>query len=158
MGFGRQLPKFAEEAFSLRPTTKPLALTAHPPEVADHTRSTADEADRGRTTAAQNKRRLHPLLPARGGSLRRDNRADPLATSFNRWSCNWFLQPQKRPEAPTDQPHRRRRAVLKALDLPYRVLELCTGDLASPRPAPLIWRCGCPAPAPIGNLQLQQLR
>jgi len=73
MGLGSQLPKFARRSFRCA-DGRPLA-DAPPPQV-PITRSTADEADRGRTTAASI-RRLHPCFPHRreAGTYGRDTAA-----------------------------------------------------------------------------------
>jgi len=47
--------------------------------------------------------------------------------------------------------------ICQKLGFAYRVLQLCTGDLASPRPRPMTWRSGPWLPGVAGGQQLQQL-
>ena len=55
----------------------------------------------------------------------------------------WFCHPDKSAEA-HEQLTLDAEAVLEALELPYRRLELCPATCwASRRPAPTTWRCGC---------------
>jgi len=108
---------------------------------------------RGRATRPNNSRSKYaastPCFRRRGGYRRRDTRPDP-PPRFNKVELYWVLQPEGIGRA-AHASYRATEAVLQAPDLPIPGVGALPRYLRpSPRPAPLIWRCGC-APAPFGK-------
>ena len=118
-----QLPKFAEESFRCADDDLWLTPTAEVPVTSLH---------RDEIIAAE-------LLPLRyaayspcfrreAGSYGRDTRGLIRLHQFNKVELYWFAHPESSEEA-HKQITADAEAVLQTLELPYRVLDLCTGDL-----------------------------
>lgn len=118
-----QLPKFAEESFKcdrddlwLSPTAEVPLTNLHRDEIL-----TADELP------------LHycaytPCFRREAGSYGRDTRGLIRLHQFNKVEMYKFVQPDTSAEA-HEALVRDAEVILQALQLPYRVIELCTGDL-----------------------------
>ncbi len=118
-----QLPKFAEESFRCAEDDLWLTPTAEVPLTSFH---------RDEVLAAE-------LLPLRyvahtpcfrreAGSYGRDTRGLIRLHQFNKVELYWFTRPEDS-DAAHEQLTRDAEAILEALELPYRRLELCSGDL-----------------------------
>ena len=118
-----QLPKFAEESFRCADDDLWLTPTAEVPLTSFH---------RDEVLAAE-------LLPLKyvaytpcfrreAGSYGRDTRGLIRLHQFNKVELYWFCRPEES-EAAHEQLSRDAEAVLEALALPYRRIELCSGDL-----------------------------
>jgi len=118
-----QLPKFAEESFRCADDDLWLTPTAEVPITSLH---------RGEIISKD-------LLPLRyvayspcfrreAGSYGRDTRGLIRLHQFNKVELYWFSIPEKSEEA-LEQITSDAESVLQALELPYRVVQLCTGDL-----------------------------
>jgi seryl-tRNA synthetase len=118
-----QLPKFAEESFHCADDDLWLTPTAEVPLTSFH---------RDEVLAAE----LLPLKYAaytpcfrrEAGSYGRDTRGLIRLHQFNKVELYWFCRPEESEEA-HEQLTRDAEAVLEALELPYRRIELCSGDL-----------------------------
>ena len=118
-----QLPKFAEESFRCAEDDLWLTPTAEVPITSLH---------RGEIISKD-------LLPLRyvayspcfrreAGSYGRDTRGLIRLHQFNKVELYWFSNPEKSKEA-LEQITSDAESVLQELELPYRVIQLCTGDL-----------------------------
>jgi seryl-tRNA synthetase len=118
-----QLPKFAEESFRCAEDDLWLAPTAEVP---------VTNLYRDETIAADNLPIYHcaytPCFRREAGSYGRDTRGLIRLHQFNKVELVKFVHPTT-----SAQEHEslvnNAAAILEALQLPYRVLELCTGDL-----------------------------
>ena len=89
-------------------------------------------------------RGLYPVLPQRGGILRKGHpRADPPAP-VQQGGAGEILRPRDLLRRAGKADPRRRRRSCKSWGSPTAV-GLCTGIWGSPRQRPTIWRCGCRA-------------
>lgn len=118
-----QLPKFAADLFKLAETDYWLIPTAEVP---------VTNLYAGETLAAEalplNHCAFTPCFRSEAGSYGRDTRGLIRLHQFNKVELVRFVRPEEsyqRLEELTGHAE----AVLKALGLPYRVVELCTGDL-----------------------------
>ncbi len=118
-----QLPKFAEESFRCADDDLWLTPTAEVPLTSLH---------RGEIIP-------HNLLPLKyvayspcfrreAGSYGRDTRGLIRLHQFNKVELYWFSNPENSEEA-LEQITSDAESVLQELELPYRVIQLCTGDL-----------------------------
>ena len=118
-----QLPKFADESFRCADDDLWLTPTAEVPITSLH---------RGEIISKD-------LLPLRyvayspcfrreAGSYGRDTRGLIRLHQFNKVELYWFSSPEKSEEA-LEQITSDAESVLRELELPYRVIQLCTGDL-----------------------------
>ena len=118
-----QLPKFAEESFRCADDDLWLTPTAEVPLTSLH---------RGEIISKD-------LLPLRyvayspcfrreAGSYGRDTRGLIRLHQFNKVELYWYSSPEKSEEA-LEQITSDAESVLQELELPYRVIQLCTGDL-----------------------------
>ena len=118
-----QLPKFAEESFRCADDDLWLTPTAEVPITSLH---------RGEIIPSD-------LLPLRyvayspcfrreAGSYGRDTRGLIRLHQFNKVELYWFSTPEKSEDA-LEQITSDAESVLQELELPYRVIQLCTGDL-----------------------------
>ena len=118
-----QLPKFAEESFRCADDDLWLTPTAEVPLTSLH---------RGEIISKD-------LLPLRyvayspcfrreAGSYGRDTRGLIRLHQFNKVELYWYSTPEKSEEA-LEQITSDAESVLQELELPYRVIQLCTGDL-----------------------------
>lgn len=118
-----QLPKFAEESFSVRDTDLWLSPTAEV-QLTNLKRDTIIEED-----ALPLKLTAHtPCFRKEAGSYGKDLKGIIRLHQFNKVELVQFVTPE------TSEQHLQNllghaEAILKALELPYRVIELCTGDL-----------------------------
>ena len=118
-----QLPKFAEESFRCADDDLWLTPTAEVPITSFH----RDEV----IPAEQLPLRYVAYTPCfrrEAGSYGRDTRGLIRLHQFNKVELYWFVQPDKSDEAHA-QLVADAEAVLEALELPYRTIELCTGDM-----------------------------
>ena len=118
-----QLPKFAEESFKCAEDDLWLTPTAEVPITSLH---------RDEVIAAEKlplKYVAHtPCFRREAGSYGRDTRGLIRLHQFNKVELYWFCHPEKSHEA-HEQLTRDAEGVLEALELPYRRIELCGGDL-----------------------------
>jgi len=118
-----QLPKFAEESFRCADDDLWLTPTAEVPVTSLH----RDEIIPGDQLPLKYVA-YSPCFRREAGSYGRDTRGLIRLHQFNKVELYWFVHPEHSAEAHA-QITADAEAVLQALELPYRVLELCTGDL-----------------------------
>ena len=118
-----QLPKFAEESFRCADDDLWLSPTAEVPLTALHRDEILPATDLPRRYVAYS-----PCFRREAGSYGRDTRGLIRLHQFNKVEIYWFCHPDAS-EAAHEQLTADAEAVLQALELPYRVLELCTADL-----------------------------
>ena len=118
-----QLPKFAEESFKCADDDLWLTPTAEVPITSLH---------RDEVIAAEKLPLRYvahtPCFRREAGSYGRDTRGLIRLHQFNKVELYWFCHPEKSLEA-HEQLTRDAEGVLEALELPYRRIELCGGDL-----------------------------
>jgi seryl-tRNA synthetase len=118
-----QLPKFAEESFRCAEDDLWLTPTAEVPVTSLH----RDEV----IPAEQLPLRYVAYTPCfrrEAGSYGRDTRGLIRLHQFNKVELYWFAHPDHSADA-HQQITRDAESVLEALELPYRRIELCTGDM-----------------------------
>jgi len=120
-----QLPKFAEESFRCADDDLWLTPTAEVPVTSLH-RDEIIPADQLPLRYVA----YSPCFRREAGSYGRDTRGLIRLHQFNKVELYWFAHPDHSDEAHA-QITADAEAVLQALELPYRVLDLCTGDLGS---------------------------
>jgi seryl-tRNA synthetase len=118
-----QLPKFAEESFRCADDDLWLTPTAEVPVTSLH-RDEIIPADQLPLRYVA----YSPCFRREAGSYGRDTRGLIRLHQFNKVELYWFAHPDHSEEAHA-QITADAEAVLQALELPYRVLDLCTGDL-----------------------------
>jgi len=118
-----QLPKFADESFRCAEDDLWLTPTAEVPITSLH-RDEIIPADQLPLRYAA----YSPCFRREAGSYGRDTRGLIRLHQFNKVELYWFVHPDES-EAAHQQITADAEAVLQALELPYRVLDLCTGDL-----------------------------
>ena len=118
-----QLPKFADESFRCAEDDLWLTPTAEVPVTSLH-RDEIIPADQLPLRYAA----YSPCFRREAGSYGRDTRGLIRLHQFNKVELYWFTHPEHSAEA-HQQITTDAEAVLQALELPYRVLDLCTGDL-----------------------------
>ena len=118
-----QLPKFAEESFRCADDDLWLTPTSEVPVTSLH-RSEVIPAEQLPLRYAA----YTPCFRREAGSYGRDTRGLIRLHQFNKVELYWFCHPEHSAEA-HEQITRDAEAVLEALELPYRRIELCTGDL-----------------------------
>ena len=118
-----QLPKFAEESFRCADDDLWLTPTAEVPVTSLH-RDEIIPADQLPLRYSA----YSPCFRREAGSYGRDTRGLIRLHQFSKVELYWFVHPDQSEEA-HQQITADAEAVLQALDLPYRVLDLCTGDL-----------------------------
>ena len=118
-----QLPKFAEESFRCAEDDLWLTPTAEVPLTSLH-RDELIPAEQLplRYTA------YTPCFRREAGSYGRDTRGLIRLHQFNKVELYWFCLPEQSTEA-HEQITRHAEGILETLELPYRRIELCTGDL-----------------------------
>ena len=118
-----QLPKFAEEIFRCAEDDLWLTPTAEVPVTSLHRDEIIPLDQLPLRYAAYS-----PCFRREAGSYGRDTRGLIRLHQFNKVELYWFSHPDQ-----SEQAHQQitadAEAVLQALELPYRVLDLCTGDL-----------------------------
>ncbi|MFN9622546.1 MAG: serine--tRNA ligase [Cyanobacteriota bacterium] len=118
-----QLPKFAEESFRCAEDDLWLTPTAEVPLTAFHRDGVLDASQLPLRYVAHT-----PCFRREAGSYGRDTRGLIRLHQFNKVELYWFCRPEDS-EVAHEQLTRDAEAVLEALELPYRRIELCTGDL-----------------------------
>jgi seryl-tRNA synthetase len=118
-----QLPKFAEESFRCAEDDLWLTPTAEVPVTSLH-RDEVIPADQLPLKYVA----YTPCFRREAGSYGRDTRGLIRLHQFNKVELYWFCHPDHSAEA-HQQITADAEAVLEALELPYRKIELCTGDM-----------------------------
>ena len=118
-----QLPKFAEESFRCADDDLWLTPTAEVPLTSLH-RDEVLAADQLPLKYAA----YTPCFRREAGSYGRDTRGLIRLHQFNKVELYWFCHPDHSAAA-HQQITADAEAVLEALELPYRTIELCTGDM-----------------------------
>ncbi|MCT0248168.1 serine--tRNA ligase [Synechococcus sp. CS-205] len=118
-----QLPKFAEESFHCSGDDLWLTPTAEVPITSFHRDELIPSEQLPLRYAAYT-----PCFRREAGSYGRDTRGLIRLHQFNKVELYWFCHPDES-EAAHAQLTADAEAVLKALELPYRVIDLCCGDL-----------------------------
>ena len=118
-----QLPKFADDCFRCSDDDLWLTPTAEVPVTSLH-RDEIIPADQLPLRYAA----YSPCFRREAGSYGRDTRGLIRLHQFNKVELYWFAHPDHSEEA-HQQITADAEAVLQALELPYRVLDLCTGDI-----------------------------
>ncbi len=118
-----QLPKFAEESFRCADDDLWLTPTAEVPLTSLHREEVLEASQLPLRYVAYT-----PCFRREAGSYGRDTRGLIRLHQFNKVELYWFCHPDA-----SDTAHEQltldAEAVLEALELPYRRIELCTGDL-----------------------------
>ena len=118
-----QLPKFAEESFRCADDDLWLTPTAEVPVTSLHRQEVIPAEQLPLRYVAYT-----PCFRREAGSYGRDTRGLIRLHQFNKVELYWFCHPQHSAEA-HEQITRDAEAVLEALGLAYRRIELCSGDL-----------------------------
>ncbi|EAQ74275.1 MULTISPECIES: serine--tRNA ligase [unclassified Synechococcus] len=118
-----QLPKFAEESFSCADDDLWLTPTAEVPLTSFHRDEILAAEQLPLKYAAYT-----PCFRREAGSYGRDTRGLIRLHQFNKVELYWFCHPDES-EAAHAQLTADAEAILQSLELPYRVLDLCCGDL-----------------------------
>jgi seryl-tRNA synthetase len=118
-----QLPKFAEESFRCVDDDLWLTPTAEVPLTSFHRDEVIPAATLPLRYVAHT-----PCFRREAGSYGRDTRGLIRLHQFNKVEIYWFCRPEES-ETAHEQLTRDAEGVLEALELPYRRLELCSGDL-----------------------------
>ncbi len=118
-----QLPKFEEDAFKVQPFGYYLAPTAEVPVTNYHANEIINLDDLPIYYAAYT-----PCFRAEAGSAGRDTRGIIRQHQFNKVEMVKFVVPEES-ENELEKLTANAEKVLQLLKLPYRVVELCTGDL-----------------------------
>jgi seryl-tRNA synthetase len=118
-----QLPKFAEESFRCADDDLWLTPTAEVPVTSLHRDEVIPAEQLPLKYVAYT-----PCFRREAGSYGRDTRGLIRLHQFNKVELYWFCHPDHSAEA-HHQITADAEAVLEALELPYRKIELCTGDM-----------------------------
>ena len=118
-----QLPKFAEESFRCADDDLWLTPTAEVPITSLHRGEIIPKDLLPLKYVAYS-----PCFRREAGSYGRDTRGLIRLHQFNKVELYWFSTPEKSEEA-LEQITSDAESVLQELELPYRVIQLCTGDL-----------------------------
>ncbi|NDG75682.1 MAG: serine--tRNA ligase [Synechococcaceae bacterium WB8_1B_136] len=118
-----QLPKFAEESFRCADDDLWLTPTAEVPVTSLHRDEVIPAEQLPLKYVAYT-----PCFRREAGSYGRDTRGLIRLHQFNKVELYWFCHPDHSAEA-HQQITADAEAVLEALELPYRKIELCTGDM-----------------------------
>ena len=118
-----QLPKFAEESFRCAEDDLWLTPTAEVPLTSLHRDEVIPAEQLPLRYAAYT-----PCFRREAGSYGRDTRGLIRLHQFNKVEMYWFTRPEES-DAAHEQLTRDAEGVLEALELPYRRIELCGGDL-----------------------------
>ena len=118
-----QLPKFAEESFFIEKDSLYLIPTSEVPRVNLHRGEILDAADLPIRYCAYT-----PCFRREAGSYGKDTRGMIRVHQFDKVELVWFAEPEKSYDALETLVGDAER-VLQALELPYQVISLCTGDL-----------------------------
>ena len=118
-----QLPKFADESFKCSNDDLWLSPTAEVPLTAFHKNEIIDPQLLPLKYVAYS-----PCFRREAGSYGRDTKGLIRLHQFNKVELFWFSEPSKSLEA-HNQLTSDAEEILKKLNLPYRVVDICTGDL-----------------------------
>lgn len=118
-----QLPKFEEDAFKVEPFGYYLVPTAEVPVTNYHANETLSVSELPIYYTAYT-----PCFRAEAGSAGRDTRGIIRQHQFNKVEMVKFVVPEDS-EMELEKLTLNAEEVLQLLELPYRVVELCTGDL-----------------------------
>ncbi len=118
-----QLPKFAEESFRCAEDDLWLTPTAEVPLTSLHRDEVIPSEKLPLRYVAYS-----PCFRREAGSYGKDTRGLIRLHQFNKVELYWFVHPEAS-ESAHSQITADAEAVLQKLELPYRVLEICTGDL-----------------------------
>ncbi len=118
-----QLPKFEEDLFKVEGWDYYLVPTAEVPVTNIHQGEILDEQDLPRLYAAYT-----PCFRSEAGSYGKDTRGLIRQHQFNKVELVKFTTPESSYEE-LEKLLKDAEVILKRLDLPYQVVELCTGDL-----------------------------
>jgi seryl-tRNA synthetase len=118
-----QLPKFAEESFRCAEDDLWLTPTAEVPITSLHREEVLEASQLPLRYVAHT-----PCFRREAGSYGRDTRGLIRLHQFNKVELYWFCHPDAS-EAAHEQLTCDAEAILESLELPYRRIELCTGDL-----------------------------
>jgi len=118
-----QLPKFAEESFRCADDDLWLTPTAEVPLTSLHRNEIIPRELLPLKYVAYS-----PCFRREAGSYGRDTRGLIRLHQFNKVELYWFSRPDKSEKA-LDEITADAESVLRELELPYRVVELCTGDI-----------------------------
>ncbi|WP_320664912.1 serine--tRNA ligase [Prochlorococcus sp. MIT 1223] len=118
-----QLPKFSDESFRCLEDDLWLSPTSEVPLTALHRDEIIQFQKLPIKYAAYS-----PCFRREAGSYGRDTKGLIRLHQFNKVELYWFTDPSES-EAAHEQITADAESILQALELPYRVLELCTGDL-----------------------------
>ena len=118
-----QLPKFAEESFRCADDDLWLTPTAEVPVTSLHREDIITSNQLPLRYAAYS-----PCFRREAGSYGKDTRGLIRLHQFNKVELYWFVHP-KESETAHLQLTNDAESVLQKLELPYRVIDLCTGDL-----------------------------
>ena len=118
-----QLPKFSNESFKCSNDDLWLSPTAEVPLTAFHRNEIIDPKHLPIKYVAYS-----PCFRREAGSYGRDTKGLIRLHQFNKVELYWFCDPNKSLKA-HDQLTSDAENILKKLNLPYRVVDICTGDL-----------------------------
>ncbi len=118
-----QLPKFSNESFKCSNDDLWLSPTAEVPLTAFHKNEIIDPKLLPMKYVAYS-----PCFRREAGSYGRDTRGLIRLHQFNKVELYWFCEPSKSTEA-HKQITSDAESILKKLNLPYRLVDICTGDL-----------------------------
>ena len=118
-----QLPKFAEESFKCSEDDLWLTPTAEVPLTSLHRDEIIPQEKLPIRYVAYS-----PCFRREAGSYGKDTRGLIRLHQFNKVELYWFINPDESKEA-LSKLTSDAEAVLQSLELPYRVIEICTGDL-----------------------------
>jgi seryl-tRNA synthetase len=118
-----QLPKFADDAYSIERDDLWCIPTAEVPLTSIYANEVLDEAQLPVRVMAYS-----PSYRREAGSAGRDTRGMLRSHEFDKVEILSFATPEQAPELLTDMTARAERAIA-GLGLPYRIIEICTGDL-----------------------------
>ena len=118
-----QLPKFAEDAYAIERDDLWCIPTAEAPLTSMHAGDIVDEADLPMRFMAYT-----PCYRREAGSAGRDTRGLLRSHEFDKVEILAYATPEHAPEMLTEL-RDRAEALMHGLGLPYRIIEICTGDL-----------------------------
>ena len=118
-----QLPKFEEELYNSRPDDLFLIPTAEVPLIAQHSDEILESSRLPLKYASYT-----PCYRREAGSYGKDVRGMIRVHQFDKVELVWFTRPEES-EAALQRLTSDAEEVLQRLELPYRVVELCTADL-----------------------------
>ncbi len=118
-----QLPKFADDAFAIERDELWCNPTAEVPLTSMHAGEILDGADLPIRVMA-----YLPSYRREAGSAGRDTRGMLRAHEFDKVEILSFASPEQAPDLLEEMVGRAERAIA-GLELPYRIIEICTGDL-----------------------------